>query len=153
MRPNYISLNLTIAYHKNGQNTNQQLEITKFFTNFVLSKTTDITMTIYKSIYRSAVAIIMAAGICISSYATPISSQSEADPIEEINTQTPVLKVTSEGIEISNPGEENIHVSVYALTGQLVTQKTLPSGTSTVELKPGFYIIKYGNHTKRIAIK
>lgn len=95
----------------------------------------------------------MAAGICISSYATPISSQSEADPIEEINTQTPVLKVTSEGIEISNPSEEDIPVSVYALTGQLVTQKTLPSGTSTVELKPGFYIIKYGNHIKRIAIK
>lgn len=89
--------------------------------------------------------------ICFPSNAMPLPSAS--DEIEVIKEAIPEIKVVSGGIEVENPSDKDVTVLVYALTGQLVKQTKIESGTSRIELSAGYYIVKCASVTKRIIIK
>lgn len=111
-------------------------------------------MTTGRNIFRIILAIIFSTGLCLSSFAANLPGEGDGgDPIGELQSKTASIKITESGLEISNTDDENIEVYVYALTGKLVKQVNVASGTYTIELSPGFYIVKCGSITKRVAIK
>lgn len=66
---------------------------------------------------------------------------------------------SSDGIEIYQRSgaitiktQHTIQVKVFTILGQLVSQATLPPGTSELRLNRGIYMVKAGNITQKVAI-
>lgn len=68
--------------------------------------------------------------------------------------KTPVeLSVRKGVVKVSNLGDETLEVYVYAITGALVSKFPVePGSEETIELSTGYYIVKAGNVTRRVAI-
>lgn len=66
---------------------------------------------------------------------------------------SPQVKVRAGGISIELPGEATQHVQIYALTGQVVKQFDAPAGQTLVELPAGYYIVRVGSYTVKVAVK
>ena len=65
----------------------------------------------------------------------------------------------SDGVEIYQRSgaitiktQHTIQVKVFTFLGQLVSQATLPPGTSELRLNRGIYLVKIGNITQKVAI-
>ncbi|MBR5118074.1 MAG: T9SS type A sorting domain-containing protein [Muribaculaceae bacterium] len=65
----------------------------------------------------------------------------------------------SDGVEIYQRSgaitiktQHTIQVKVFTILGQLVSQATLPPGTSELRLNRGIYLVKIGNITQKVAI-
>ena len=63
------------------------------------------------------------------------------------------VKATPCGVEIENSAAEPCTVVVVALTGQVVARLDAPSGTSSIELPAGYYIVRAGTATAKVAVK
>lgn len=67
---------------------------------------------------------------------------------------SPALRMVHGGVEVSIDGDARQTLEVYALTGRLVASVPLNPGEPTlVELPSGFYILKIGKFSSRIAIR
>lgn len=66
---------------------------------------------------------------------------------------SPQVKVRAGGISIDLPGEAPQHVQIYALTGQVVKQFDAAPGQTLVELPAGYYIVRVGSTTVKVAVK
>ena len=63
------------------------------------------------------------------------------------------ISVSGSHILIANSGQQSCHVIIYALTGQVVKNITANTGTTSIELPAGYYIVKCGNVTKRVVLR
>lgn len=85
----------------------------------------------------------------------PLQAWGDDGVRDEIAVEATAPKVTpkSHAVEISifTPGHHE--AAVYALTGQLVRQLTLEEGTTSVELTPGYYIVRIDGHSTRVVVK
>lgn len=64
------------------------------------------------------------------------------------------VSVTHGGVEVSNPGQSDAQVSVYAITGQPVKQCSVPGGaTIHIELPSGCYIVRVDGLSRRVLIR
>ncbi len=81
-------------------------------------------------------------------------AQTAADTTTELHRQQADIKVKNGAVEIYNTTDTPIEVAVFAITGTLVRQETLDSGDSvSIDLSAGYYIIKAGAVSKRVAVK
>lgn len=64
------------------------------------------------------------------------------------------IKALNGAVEIDNATDKAIDVAVFAITGSLVKQTTIASGESLrIELPSGYYIVKAGDTSKRVAVR
>ncbi len=80
----------------------------------------------------------------------------EAQPAAQAEMQRePAVKVkaVSGGVEIDNAEAEPCAVVVVALTGQVAARAEAPSGVSTIDLRPGYYIVRAGTVTAKVAVR
>ncbi|MEE1206990.1 MAG: T9SS type A sorting domain-containing protein [Muribaculaceae bacterium] len=99
---------------------------------------------------RSA-AIVMAVMFCGT---TPASAMPEAKDGARVEVVAqPQIKVANGQVEIYLPGDEPKQVAVYALTGQQVKSVTVQPGTTVIELRAGYYIVKCDRLSQRVIVR
>lgn len=82
------------------------------------------------------------------------ASAAEGQQPEVVAKQdTPQVKVRAGGISIDLPGDTSQHVQIYALTGQVVKQFDAAPGQTVVDLPAGYYIVRVGALTIKVAVK
>lgn len=93
--------------------------------------------------------------LCTALIETPIAlTATEQQSFEVVARQdVPQVKVRAGGISIELPGEEPQHVQIYALTGQVVKQFDAAPGQTVVDLPAGYYIVRVGSVTIKVAVK
>ena len=86
--------------------------------------------------------------------AIPATAQAGDSLAKEATAQeTPVIKAQPGGIAVDVYDPEASHVIIYALTGQVVKQLDLPQGTTIIDLPSGYYIVRIGQTTAKVAVK
>lgn len=92
--------------------------------------------------------------LCLGAFMaiTPVAAAAADNPDKELAAAAPAVKAQPGGILIENPAEE-AHVMVYALTGQVVKQMYIGQGQTSVELPSGYYIVRIGQTTVKVAVK
>lgn len=107
------------------------MSVCTIITNFVYMRT----------IYAIALSLCLLAGV-------PSAAAVVAD------VKTPVELTVRKGlVKVSNGGDEAVEVYVYAITGALVSKFSVePGAEETIELSTGYYIVKAGDITRRVAI-
>lgn len=97
---------------------------------------------------------ILALSIGAALLAVPAAAQAEDTTAKEaIEQETPTVKAQPGGIVIEVCDQEGTHVMIYALTGQVVKQFDVPQGSTVVDLPTGYYIVRIGQTTKKVAVK
>lgn len=97
---------------------------------------------------------ILALSIGAVLMAVPAAAQAEDTTAKEaIEQGAPTVKAQPGGIVIEVCDQEVTHVMIYALTGQVVKQFDVPQGATIVELPAGYYIVRIGQTTKKVAVK
>lgn len=93
--------------------------------------------------------------LCAALMASPFASvAAETQSTEVVARQdAPQVKVHAGGISIELPGDEPQHVQIYALTGQVVKQFDAAPGQTVVDLPAGYYIVRVGAVTIKVAVK
>lgn len=82
------------------------------------------------------------------------AAQSAAENAIEQTEHNINITAKEGGVEIDNNSDTPVEVAVFAITGTLVKQLTADSGERVrIELPSGYYIVKAGNTSKRIAVK
>ena len=96
---------------------------------------------------------IFAMLLCLSGGAT-FAAQSAAENAIEQTEHNINITARAGGVEIDNNSDTPVEVAVFAITGTLVKQLSADSGERVcIELPSGYYIVKAGNTSKRIAVK
>lgn len=80
------------------------------------------------------------------------SSDSENVPAS-IATTTPSLKSGTGQIELKATTDKPTTFFIYSITGQLMKRVNVTSGTATVELQRGYYIVKCEKWSKQAVVK
>lgn len=93
--------------------------------------------------------LIAFAGATVEAVDTEVSSH--GPHVEAV--AKPVVKVVNGHVEITVPGDDNVQVIIYALTGQVVKNVTVPSGTSIIDLPAGYYIVKCDGLSQRVIVR
>lgn len=66
----------------------------------------------------------------------------------------PAVKVLDGAVVIDNPTSETVEVTVYAITGSVVRNERLDANSEErFELPSGYYIVKVGKLSKRVAVR
>lgn len=74
-------------------------------------------------------------------------------PQSRIVKQTVDIEVRSAGSRIIVTTSRPVQVRVFSILGQLISQETLPAGTSMLELNMhGVFIVKIGDTTCKVAL-
>lgn len=74
-------------------------------------------------------------------------------PQSRVVKQTTELEVRSAGSTIIITTNRPVTVRVFSILGQLISQETLPAGTSMLELNMhGVFIVKIGDTTCKVAL-
>jgi len=63
------------------------------------------------------------------------------------------IRPGSHCVEIVITDDSTHDVVIYALTGQVVKQLNLNSGSTVVDLNPGYYIVRIDGLSKRVVVK
>lgn len=96
--------------------------------------------------------LILTVGLASFS-AMPCAAMSDSARIE-VSEPQPDIKLTENGITITNNGTNDVEVYVFAITGMQVKQLTLNAESSAeINLAPGYYIVRIGKLSRRIAVK
>lgn len=74
-------------------------------------------------------------------------------PSVEIAASEVSINVKVNGVEIEVADDATHQVTVYAITGQVVKQFTVESGTTAVELPAGCYIVRVDGLSKRVVVR
>lgn len=93
--------------------------------------------------------------LCAVLMAAPCTVIGADTPSTEVvaRQDAPQVKVRAGGISIELPGDASLHVQIYALTGQVVKQFDAAPGQTLVELPAGYYIVRVGAVTVKVAVK
>ena len=114
------------------------------FTIFVLTTISQMK----KALFIFLTSLVLSCAATVSAYA--VTSELET----EVEESAPELNFTPEGISISNPGTEAVEVFIYAITGVEVTHFTVSQqSVQEINLASGYYIVRIGKLSHRIAIK
>lgn len=98
-------------------------------------------------------ALILASGLACGTQAVALPATG-GDAAREFAQAQPAVRVMHGAVEVSNPCDCSIDVTVFAITGTIVKQLQIPAGeTLTLELPAGYYIIKAGKLSTRVAVK
>lgn len=82
------------------------------------------------------------------------SSQPDNGELIENAMPQPTVKVLGGAVEIENPTDEPVEFAVVAITGSTVcSQVVQPFSYERVELSSGYYIVKVGKLSKRVAVR
>lgn len=66
----------------------------------------------------------------------------------------PTVKVVINGLVVDNPTDNAIEVAVFSITGTMVRHTDVaPGDCLDIELSPGLYIVKAGDHSQKIIIR
>lgn len=96
------------------------------------------------------VALLLMTGGGVAAFAADDSARNIA---QEVVHQT-VIKVKGGSVEIENSSDEEIQVVIYGITGQVVKSfAAQPGDVTAVDLTAGYYIVKAGNVTRRVAVR
>ena len=96
--------------------------------------------------------MIVALSLCCGT-ATLNATTSDGALNQTVVATQPQVRVVGSRIEISVSGDDDLDVTIYALTGQVVkTLKAIP-GVTTVELPKGYYIVKCDRISCRVVLK
>lgn len=83
-----------------------------------------------------------------------VVAQTAAETATAQIEQHATIKARNGAVEIDNATDKAVDVTVFAITGALVKQQTISSGENLrIELPSGYYIVKAGDTSKRIAVK
>lgn len=75
-------------------------------------------------------------------------------PAKEIAAQdAPQIKVQPGAIVIEVTADTPAHVAIYALTGQVIKQFDAAPGQTVVDLPAGYYLVRVGHSTVKVAVK
>ena len=77
----------------------------------------------------------------------------EENVMQSVVSSQPQVKVVNGHIEITVPGDEPRHVSIYALTGQVIKSFVASPGLNTVDLPKGYYIVTCDRFSSRVIVK
>lgn len=74
-------------------------------------------------------------------------------PTDNITIGNTEIKITTENarLRIDNEGMPT-QLSIYGITGKLYSNRTLPSGTTTIDMPQGFYIVQAGGITQKVIV-
>lgn len=98
------------------------------------------------------VILILIAFLGTASYG--YSSNSNAIQEEKITIDSPSIKYTSGGVELSVSDDNVYQFGIYTITGHLIKSiKVAPHTSVTIELSQGYYIVKCDKWVKQIVIK
>jgi len=90
---------------------------------------------------------------CSAMVAVSAESHTSDGGISAVEISEPQIATGSHCIEITVFDERSHEAAIYALTGQLVKQLSLTEGKTTIELKPGYYIVRIDGRSKRVVVK
>lgn len=96
--------------------------------------------------------ILVAFAVAASSAVWPVMAATGVTAVVPAEQQ-PQVRVVSGGVEIVVHGETDVHVTVYALTGQAVRTLEATPGVTSVDLPKGYYIVKCDNVSCRVIVK
>ncbi|MBQ9076719.1 MAG: hypothetical protein IJY31_02620 [Muribaculaceae bacterium] len=103
---------------------------------------------------KRCIAILVVAFITGISFGVNASVQpKENQHISSIASSVPVLKSGEGHIELTVPCDEPVTFHIYSITGQLIKTITVVSGTSSVELRRGYYIVKCEKWSKQAVVR
>lgn len=97
--------------------------------------------------------IIVAAMISVSALAAVANESDTNEGISTVVRTEPKIVTGSQCIEIVISDEGSHEAAIYALTGQLVKHLSISEGTTHIELKPGYYIVRIDGQSKRVVVK
>lgn len=96
---------------------------------------------------------ILAIALCLAGAGT-IAHAAVGDDVAQEVVQQPAVRVIQGAVEVSNTADDTLDVTVFAITGTVVKQLQIPAGeTVTLELPAGYYIVKAGKLSRRVAVK
>lgn len=102
---------------------------------------------------RTVIAALLLGTACLSAYADNAAAQGIEASVPAVSENVRV-KVRAGNVDIENVSDESIDYAVYAITGVLVEQGSIsPSETVSIELPSGYFIVKAGKHSRRVAVK
>lgn len=97
-----------------------------------------------------ALFVMLSVPCAAGTFAVWDSEKSEQSEI----VQEPEILVSRQGVEVKNPGNDEIEVRVFAITGVLATQCAVAAGESVViELSAGYYIVRAAAVAKRVVVR
>lgn len=87
-------------------------------------------------------------GLHFNVCAEPYDSQASAIVVNQ-----PQVRVLNGLLEINVPGDDEVSVDIYALTGQVIKSFKAVPGITTVDLPKGYYIVKCDRVSCRVVVK
>lgn len=97
---------------------------------------------------RNILFLLVAAG---ASFAALPLSVGEMSPAIEMTVAD--IHVRGHQLDIVISDDAQHQIVIYALTGQVVKSLTVQEGTTTLDLSPGYYIVKIDHTSRRIVIR
>lgn len=103
------------------------------------------------SFRRIILSFFFISGLVIGHAANP---EWETMPVSSVeNTDTEKTDITVKDGYIYITAHKPVAVKVFSILGQLISQETIPAGTSRLRISTrGIYILKIGTQTKRVTI-
>lgn len=96
--------------------------------------------------------MLLTSSIAVLAAPAPRGAQA-ADTQETVEAPQPTVRVVSGAVEIANPTDTAVETVVFAITGAVVKQSTVaPGDTQHIDLAGGYYIVRIGRTSHRIAI-
>lgn len=96
------------------------------------------------------VVLLLMTGGGIAAFAADDSARNIGQEV----VQQAVINVKGGSVEIENSSDEEIQVVIYGITGQIVKSfAAQPGDVTAVDLTAGYYIVKAGNVTRRVAVR
>ncbi len=98
---------------------------------------------------------ILIVAIAIAFVATSASAPQRWETVDSVSVELAEdkLDIAVQGQYIYVYSPKPVNVKLFTILGQLVSQETLPSGTSRLKVNArGIYILKAGTTTRRITI-
>ena len=97
--------------------------------------------------YIAGLVLCLSAGV-VGAYAAPAAYGSD------IAVRETVIKVENHAIVVENSSDTAVEVAVFSITGTMVKNISVAPGERTeIEVNTGFYIVKAGKHSQRVAVR
>ena len=96
---------------------------------------------------------ILVAAVLIAGGATATYGSENLNGNITPEPQSASIRTAQGCIEITVTDQADHEVTVYGLTGQAVKHLAVPEGTTRIELKPGYYIVRVDGQSVRVVVK
>lgn len=96
---------------------------------------------------------LMAAATAVHLSAAETSPADSGVQSELVAPDAPKVRVSQGSVEIEVPSDQPADVTVYAITGRIVTRFSAAPGISRVDLRPGCYIVRVDGRSTRVVVR